>query len=176
MERQAIDDWRAARDEQPTDRWSGGETGIWLLGLFAMLLGLVLAGYGVWLWRFGRPYFWGSHAAIYGGALIAGLASALRPGAGGPWANRLLGIAPALAGLVMSVFFVFTYHSASAAVPAVNSVGIGLIPGAACGLLLSQKRLGTVPHTAWLWVLHTILSLILLSGSMAAYTFLATLR
>ena len=149
------------------------EPSLFILSLLGQILGFVLLTFGLSFLKMNEVSFWPSYAILAVPAMIVGIAASLRPGPNNK-RNRVLKLIPALAAAIVNVVFLIVTPRPISDVP--STIAANILMGILLGMGLFEKRLDAQPRKKRLWILHLVLSsLLMMAYIWGAYEYMAPL-
>ena len=160
-------------DQYSTNWLLSNEPRLFLLSFIGQILGLALLTFGLSYLKMNEVSFWPSYAILAVPAMIVGIAATLRPGPNNK-RNRVLKLIPALAAAIVNVVFLIVTPRPISDVP--SNIAANFLMGVLLGMGLFEKRLDAQPRKKWLWILHLVLSsLLMMAYIWGAYEYMAPL-
>ncbi len=149
------------------------EPRLFILSLLGQILGFVLLTFGLSFLKMNEVSFWPSYAILAVPAMIVGFAASLRPGPNNK-RNRVLKLIPALAAAIVNVVFLIVTPRPISDVP--STIAANILMGILLGMGLFEKRLDAQPRKKRLWILHLVLSsLLMMAYIWGAYEYMVPL-
>jgi len=149
------------------------EPRLFILSLLGQILGFVLLTFGLSFLKMNEVSFWPSYAILAVPAMIVGFAASLRPGSNNK-RNRVLKLIPALAAAIVNVVFLIVTPRPISDVP--STIAANILMGILLGMGLFEKRLDAQPRKKRLWILHLVLSsLLMMAYIWGAYEYMVPL-
>ena len=147
------------------------EPRLFVLSLLGQILGLALLSYGLSFLNVNAVSYWLKFVILFFPANLVGLASVFRPGLT-KTRTRLMLVIPSFLGLTMSTLLQLIKPDAFSGI---GLIGAGFVGGTFIRGYF-EKRLNSQPNKKWLWILHLVISsLLMMAYIWGAYEYMAPL-
>jgi len=147
------------------------EPRLFILSLLGQILGFVLLTFGLSYLKAENVSFWLEFVILFFPANLVGLASVFRPGLT-KTRTRLMLVIPSFLGLTMSTLLQLIKPDAFSGI---GLIGAGFVGGTFIRGYF-EKRLNSQPNKKWLWILHLVISsLLMMAYIWGAYEYMTPL-